>query len=157
MAEPLRCLSLQQPWAWAVSVGLKTVENRTWSTPYRGRIALHASRSRRWVNEICREFPGLPLDREAFVYGAVVGVAELVEVQPHSWALRDNRWAAGPLCWLFEQARPLPEPIPALGRLQLYRLDENISAAVREQCDRPVAADEPPALAAWREALERFV
>lgn len=31
-----RILSLKQPGAWAVAAGKKKIENRTWSTPYRG-------------------------------------------------------------------------------------------------------------------------
>lgn len=39
----LRCLSVQQPYAeWIVS-GLKRVENRSWSTDYRGLLFIHAS------------------------------------------------------------------------------------------------------------------
>src|SRR4051794_18968482 len=38
-----RVLSLKQPWAWAVSAGKKKVENRSWNTPYRGTVYIHAS------------------------------------------------------------------------------------------------------------------
>lgn len=38
-----RVLSVQQPWATLIIRGHKDVENRTWKTPYRGRIAIHAS------------------------------------------------------------------------------------------------------------------
>lgn len=31
-----RVLSIQQPWAWAIAAGHKRVENRSWSTRYRG-------------------------------------------------------------------------------------------------------------------------
>lgn len=41
----LPCLSVQQPWAWAILAGRKPVENRTWLTRHRGLLAIHASRS----------------------------------------------------------------------------------------------------------------
>ena len=37
-----RALTLRQPWAWAVAAGHKDVENRTWQTPHRGWLAIHA-------------------------------------------------------------------------------------------------------------------
>ena len=36
-------LSVRQPWAWALLYGGKTIENRKWTTHYRGRIWIHAS------------------------------------------------------------------------------------------------------------------
>jgi hypothetical protein len=34
---------LKQPWAWAVAAGKKNIENRSWCTPYRGTVYIHAS------------------------------------------------------------------------------------------------------------------
>lgn len=39
------CLSVQQPFADLICAGVKTVENRTWKTDYRGTILIHASAS----------------------------------------------------------------------------------------------------------------
>lgn len=39
----MRCLSLTQPWASLVSLGLKTFETRGWTTDYRGPLLIHAS------------------------------------------------------------------------------------------------------------------
>ena len=38
----LKALTIKQPWAWAIVAGHKDVENRSWSTPYRGWIVVHA-------------------------------------------------------------------------------------------------------------------
>jgi hypothetical protein len=43
MTPPL-CLSVRQPWAWAILNG-KDIENRDWSTTRRGRFLLHASKT----------------------------------------------------------------------------------------------------------------
>lgn len=37
-------LSIKQPWATLVLLGIKTIEIRQWSTPLRGRIYLHAGK-----------------------------------------------------------------------------------------------------------------
>src|ERR1017187_9047245 len=39
----IRTLSIRQPWAHAILHLGKDVENRSWSTPYRGSILIHAS------------------------------------------------------------------------------------------------------------------
>lgn len=38
-----KAISIKQPWASMICMGLKDVENRTWLTHYRGRIFIHAS------------------------------------------------------------------------------------------------------------------
>jgi hypothetical protein len=38
-----KTLSVKQPYATCICAGVKTVENRTWKTDYRGRLLIHAS------------------------------------------------------------------------------------------------------------------
>lgn len=40
----MKLLSLTQPWATLVAVGLKKFETRSWSTSYRGELAIHATK-----------------------------------------------------------------------------------------------------------------
>lgn len=55
--EVTRCLSVRRPWAPLITLGYKGVENRSWHTAYRGRIAIHASNGdelaayQRWLYE----------------------------------------------------------------------------------------------------------
>lgn len=39
----MKVLSVKQPWAWLICMGIKNVENRTWARKFRGRILIHAS------------------------------------------------------------------------------------------------------------------
>jgi hypothetical protein len=39
----MKALTIKQPWAQLIALGLKDVENRTWKTNFRGRIYIHAS------------------------------------------------------------------------------------------------------------------
>jgi hypothetical protein len=41
----LKALTIRQPWASLIIAGIKDVENRTWSTGYRGELVIHAGRS----------------------------------------------------------------------------------------------------------------
>lgn len=42
----MKALTLHQPWASLVAMGVKTVETRGWSTKYRGPLAIHAGKKR---------------------------------------------------------------------------------------------------------------
>ena len=45
----MKSLSLWQPWASLVALGIKTIETRSWETRYRGEIAIHAAKQ--WTAE----------------------------------------------------------------------------------------------------------
>ena len=38
----MKVLTLHQPWASLIALGVKTIETRSWSTQYRGPLAIHA-------------------------------------------------------------------------------------------------------------------
>lgn len=41
----MKALSIRQPWASLIAMGIKDVENRTWKTNYRGEFLIHASKT----------------------------------------------------------------------------------------------------------------
>lgn len=45
----MKCISLWQPWASLMSIGAKKIETRSWTTSYRGWLAIHASK--KWDSE----------------------------------------------------------------------------------------------------------
>jgi hypothetical protein len=58
-----KTLSVRQPYATLICAGIKTVENRTWKTDYRGRILIHASGDQTdWLDWRC-----LPKSFEEFI------------------------------------------------------------------------------------------
>lgn len=147
-AEPLRALSVRQPWAWAICHG-KDVENRSRGTKHRGLLAIHASKSAPFKQDV--EDPRIVdltvangLDDPSSAQGAVVAVAELVTCHlspdfggtcgatrpPCSpWAERDVYH------WQLANVRPLPEPVPCRGMLGLWRLPDEVEKAVRAQLE----------------------
>ena len=40
----MRALTIRQPWASLIAAGVKTIETRSWSTKYRGPLAIHAGK-----------------------------------------------------------------------------------------------------------------
>jgi len=101
----MKILAIKQPWASLIVHGLKDVENRTWSTRYRGPLLIHASQRRDDVtmDEIERRF-GVRLDDE-LPLGGIVGVTEIVDcVRPHP-----SRWYfPGCFAFVLANSRPLP-------------------------------------------------
>lgn len=93
----IKTLSLTQPWATLIAIGAKRIETRSWYTPYRGRIAIHAAKGlikggRREMIRICYERPfaaalkaaGLsPFTAiDALPYGKVLATATLIDCVP---------------------------------------------------------------------------
>jgi hypothetical protein len=86
----MKIISIRQPWASLIVSGVKDVENRTWSTRYRGPVLIHASRAIDKISDDefqARFGMSLPV---ALPRGGVVGVAEIVDcVSEHQ-----SRWYA---------------------------------------------------------------
>ncbi|MFN7804371.1 MAG: hypothetical protein ACK5TO_10175 [Planctomycetaceae bacterium] len=90
----VRVLSVHQPWADGLCLGWKPVENRTWQTPYRGRIYIHATRleSRPHPDRLAAHPPQVvseilghwnrPGPRQT---GAILGSVDLVDIVPLGW------------------------------------------------------------------------
>jgi hypothetical protein len=125
-----RGLTVCQPYAHLIACGQKPIENRTWSTPYRGPLLVHAGLSRAWLD------PGETARYPDLAFGAVVAIAELVDCRPVSQlppALRDHEHANGPLCWVLERVVPLARPVPATGARGLWYASDALVVAVRTQ------------------------
>lgn len=107
-------LSVRQPWAGAIfSIG-KDIENRTWSTDYRGRLWIHASRL---ADRSRPDLMHAVLDQGPLVSGAFLGYVDLVDVVCNSC----SPWAIpGQLHWVLANPVPLAAPVPAKGQLRLW-------------------------------------
>lgn len=152
----LRVLTVRQPWAWAIIHGGKDVENRVRSLgPYRGPVAIHVAGAYA-VDGL--DLPALNDARDAWCdsvdcdgtahpwtsgVGHVIGVVDLVDVHhadqvtptfcgicPEGccgcspWAMPDHHHLE------LANPRPLTTPIPARGRLGLWRPDPDLAAAI---------------------------
>ena len=115
----MRAITICQPYAHLIVTGAKRVENRTWPTRVTGPVAIHAGKSREWLelseDGMRDEDYGLPL--AAMSFGAVVGVADLVACLPIDEIRRGDHDARFP--WLREHEHaegPLKPANKALNR-----------------------------------------
>lgn len=135
----MKALSFRQPWAELVLQGRKTMDLRTYSTRYRGRLAIHASRT--IERDSCLQYDLDPANLEA---GGIVGTVELVDVvlldeaayNAHRDAhLAGRRYREGMYGWILARPERLPQMVPARGRTNLF----NVDLGPPEQAQRPVA------------------
>lgn len=146
----MKALSILHPYAALIAAGIQTIETRSWYTPYRGPLAIHASKrfdmvSYDWYCGGDESGFGDVLcaagycQYEDFPRGAVIAVAELVDchsTNDDDWTCsipetelkygnyEDNRFG-----WVLREVRRLPEPIPAKGSLGLWDFEEPDPAA----------------------------
>lgn len=51
----MKVLTLTQPWATLMALGIKTIETRSWKTNYRGTFAIHAAKGfPRWAQDLAK-------------------------------------------------------------------------------------------------------
>ena len=89
MVEPIRILTLWDPWATLAAFGLKGNETRPWGTKWRGLLAIHASKRLTWddAHRVVESPFAEALasvganDPDAWPRGAVIAIAELTAVE----------------------------------------------------------------------------
>jgi len=132
--QRIPALTIRRPWAQLVIAGIKPVENRSWTTAYRGPFIVHAGQ--RWE-------PGaltLALDHDLDVTewpgdypSGYLGVTNLNGIH------QDDACAAAcsPWCfrsqkhWDVRESRAFAEPIPGLGQQGWFTPPEHVQDAAR--------------------------
>ncbi len=136
---PKLAISIRQPWAHAIVMGWKDIENRTWPTGVRGPVCIHASKFDKknfaqdaadyeWCAGLIRasavELPNIAFDDLAF--GAIVGVADIVDCV----ATSTSPWFFGPYGFVLANARAI-EPIPLKGKQGFFEWRKHLAPAER--------------------------
>jgi hypothetical protein len=121
----MKALSLTQPFASLVVDGRKTIETRSWSTRYRGSLAIHATKTPDRV--VCRNFG---YDPAIISCGAILGVVQLVDCvqfpNPKTPPDKYGDFTVGRWGWLLADVTKLPAPVPVKGYQGLWNWNENL-------------------------------
>lgn len=136
-------ISLWQPHATAISIGLKPYETRDWPTRYRGPVAIHASlrpirETGWWMDQANLKFRQWAQEYRApvrFPLGAILCVADLVACFP-THELRDfipaehefwGDFSDGKngvrYAFRLRNIRPLPEPFVTRGYQRMFHVE----------------------------------
>jgi len=122
-SDSMKALSIRQPWAWLIVNGYKDIENRTWSTGFRGRVYVHAGKrvkpgdfqeQRDYIRE-----SGLILPEEPPL-GAIVGEVTITDCVDSS----SSQWFCGPHGFLLSSPVAYKDPIPYRGQLGFFEAVE---------------------------------
>lgn len=136
----MKGLTLTQPWASAIAVGVKCVETRNWRTEYRGQVLIHAAKG---FPSAARDFAKAELQRGVSIpnplpLAAVVAVARIDHIEHTEASLPGlsrteehyGDYSSGRYAWHLADVRPLSEPVPCRGALGLWTPTPDVLRAV---------------------------
>ncbi|CDX49161.1 conserved hypothetical protein [Mesorhizobium plurifarium] len=122
---PRLALSVRQPWAYAIVMGWKPVENRSWRAPnpalkFRGEFAVHAAQgmTRAEYEDAAHLFRSLGHDCPApadLPRGGIVGAATVVDIVKE----HDSPWFFGPRALVLADERAV-DFVPSSGALGFF-------------------------------------
>lgn len=148
----MKCLTIRQPWPFAIFHLGKDVENRTWQTDYRGPLLIHAGSTFNQIQvQVVRTIvrgqgkddkqlvpPYSTFDkrdpRNPYLVSALIGTVDLVDI---AWG-HDSPWYFGKesfdektgktrnnFAWVLANPRPFATPIHFnQGQLGLFDIDD---------------------------------
>lgn len=135
----IKAITLHQPWASAIVLGLKEYETRHWQIYHRGLLAIHAGKT--WnlnaemlAKDFAVHFPACAPLAQPLPFGAVVGIVKVVDCIPterlvqsfgtdHKISKQERRlgnYAPGRYAWKLEVIELFSEPIPCAGKQGLW-------------------------------------
>lgn len=127
----MKALSIRQPWAWLIVNGHKDIENRVWSTSYRGRVLIHAGKTMtrdEYDDAVATAryagFNGALPSRNQLERGGIVGVATIVgcvasEDRSSPWHMPDQ------FGFLIDNAKPIPF-VACKGMLNFFNVPRDV-------------------------------
>jgi len=128
----MKALSIRQPWADLIMLGVKNVENRTWSTNHKGPLLVHAPKTidenalKR--GEILNALGVRRAEDYEPVTGAILGevtVQGCVEMNtPEGLTMRKtNRWCSGPFMFVLSDPQRWDPPVVCPGKQGLFDVE----------------------------------
>lgn len=154
----MKALTLTQPWATLIAIGAKQIETRSWSTSYRGPMAIHAAKGlasvggKRGLRDLCVSeffYPALYVHIDCardLPMGAIVATCVLVNIAEIMsdclWTTRNGKLVKG-------GRMPLPdEPERSFGDYTPFGRYAWFLTAVRP-LERPIPAKGALGLWEW--------
>jgi hypothetical protein len=140
----MKAISLHQPWASAVAIGIKTHETRSWRTSHLGPLAIHAAKKRTLENErIFQDLWDIPEIGFAFAdhldlnfnwlpFGAIIATCKLTCVgdvdfwKPTEIQKALGNYSPGRFVWVLEDIKKLDAPIPFKGQQGFFEVPDSL-------------------------------
>lgn len=132
----MRVLSVKEPFASLISLGIKKIETRSWKTNYRGEIYIHASLTKNIIKDKKRKEKLLNLlpENYNFKQGSIICKAILKDCIYMDEEFINNikkgkieylcgHYEIGRYAWILDDIKILDEEIPAKGKLGIWNFD----------------------------------
>lgn len=130
----MKCLSLHQPWASAMALGLKKNETRSWKTFYRGPLLIHAAKKAiGWPSiDIQGLFDGITFQPFDLPLGVILCRVDLVDCQkiflhnrPGGIERILGNYTPGRYMWITKNLVTF-DPILYQGRQRIFNVPDSI-------------------------------
>ncbi len=145
IASSLKAISLWQPWASLIPLGLKHYETRSWKTNYRGKLLICSTvNNSKHYREYLKVKDALQLptwDETNFPHGQAIALcdltdciqmtAEFIEQQSETEILCGD-WQVGRYAWKLENIQPITEPFAVKGKQGLFNIPLTTIQAQKE-------------------------
>lgn len=136
------CLSMHQPWASLLVHGIKTHEGRTWETPYRGKLWIHAAAHQpadcSEIEEHYRSYlpvgGSFPAHYPTKVLLGYVFVVDCLDKESYDAQYTEpERREDSPFTFICVEPKALLFPLPMVGQHKLFTLENKIHTAAKKQ------------------------
>src|SRR5450830_1730345 len=126
MSATIKAMSYHQPYAWMLANGHLDIDDRTWGTPHRGPLAIHASKAfSQHYYDYVKHILGIdipPIEQMEFGgFVAVVNLKDCLRPGAPTDVPYERRAHGGPHCygWVVDQVEKI-EFIPWRGQQGLF-------------------------------------
>lgn len=133
----MKTITVRQPWAGLLVLGIKINETRSWNTKHRGLLAIHSSAKMSWEGEVTLKglmdsdptkfFKGSEAYKTCTELGCILGTVEIVETfstnnvtPPQSMELMLGNYERNRYFWQCANPVLFASPILAIGKLSIW-------------------------------------
>ncbi|MBD2457702.1 ASCH domain-containing protein [Nostoc sp. FACHB-87] len=143
----IKAISLHQPWASLIPMGLKKHETRSWSTSYRGPLLICAAKKTSIRQKLTHSYflnkyqqilahTDNYIEWEDLPFGHAVALVDLIACISMNQAFIDQQpqteldtgdWQVGRFAWRLDNIRRIVQPIPITGKQGLFNVEVDFS------------------------------
>lgn len=143
----IKAISLHQPWATFITMGLKKYETRSWYTSYRGPLLICAAKkvstSQKFIhNYLINKYQQLLTQTDNYIewddlpFGCAVALVDLTACikmlpqfinQKPETEIDTGDWKPGRFAWQLDIIRPIVPPMRVIGKQGLFNVEVDLS------------------------------
>ncbi|MDZ8189765.1 MAG: ASCH domain-containing protein [Nostoc sp. ChiSLP02] len=139
----IKAISLHQPWASLIPMGLKKYETRSWATNYRGPLLICAAKKtstpqKLTQNYFLKKYQQILVDTDNYIewddlpFGSAIALVDLTDCIKMTQTFINEQslleidtgdWRVGRMAWKLENIQRIIRPIPITGRQGLFNAE----------------------------------